>query len=202
MATKIRDFSMVVAATRSGGIGKGGTIPWRLPKDMAYFKMITTKAFQPGTKQQNAVIMGRKTWESIPAKFRPLPDRVNVVLTRQPDVLRPSLPAGVDVYGTLDAALTALSAQNDIAHIFVIGGGQVYAEALAHTACANVFLTEIDQELDGCDTWFPALDKTQWVAADHAELERVAGEPVPAGKVADKSMTFEFVLYQRRGAAA
>lgn len=73
-------YQLVVAATRKLGIGKSGTMPWKLPGDLAYFKELTSKTAESG--KQNAVIMGRKTWESIPAKFRPLPNRVNVVLTR------------------------------------------------------------------------------------------------------------------------
>ena len=73
-------YQLVVAATRKLGIGKAGTMPWKLPGDMAYFKELTSKTADAG--KQNAVIMGRKTWESIPPKFRPLPNRVNVVLTR------------------------------------------------------------------------------------------------------------------------
>ena len=73
-------FQLVVAATRKLGIGKAGSMPWKLPGDMAYFKELTSKTADSG--KQNAVVMGRKTWESIPSKFRPLPGRINVVLTR------------------------------------------------------------------------------------------------------------------------
>lgn len=73
-------FQIVVAATRKLGIGKAGTMPWKLPGDMAYFKELTMRTADPA--KQNAVVMGRKTWESIPPKFRPLPGRVNVVLSR------------------------------------------------------------------------------------------------------------------------
>ena len=75
----------VVAASEQLGIGSGGQLPWRLPGDMAAFKRITTTTMTPG--RENAVVMGRKTWESIPARFRPLPGRVNIVLSRHPAAL-------------------------------------------------------------------------------------------------------------------
>lgn len=79
----MRTVDVVVAATRAGGIGIGGALPWQLPSDMAFFKSLTLKTRDPS--KQNAVIMGRKTWASIPAKFRPLKGRVNVVLSRSAD---------------------------------------------------------------------------------------------------------------------
>lgn len=75
-------ITIVVAATRANGIGKDGALPWRLAKEMSYFSQVTTRA-PSGT--MNALIMGRKTWESIPTKFRPLKERVNVVITRNRD---------------------------------------------------------------------------------------------------------------------
>ena len=75
-------LTLIVAATKANGIGQNGNLPWRLPKEMSYFAKVTSHA--PEGKQ-NRVIMGRKTWESIPAKFRPLRDRLNVVLSRQAD---------------------------------------------------------------------------------------------------------------------
>ena len=84
-----RPFHVVVAATKDEmGIGLDGALPWRLPKDMAYFKSITSQVDEPGAR--NAVVMGRKTWESIPAKFRPLPGRLNVVLSKSAPSSRPA----------------------------------------------------------------------------------------------------------------
>lgn len=78
----LRTVDVVVAATRSGGIGRGGALPWHLPADMALFKALTSRTRDAG--KQNAVIMGRKTWASIPPKFRPLKGRLNVVLSSNP----------------------------------------------------------------------------------------------------------------------
>jgi dihydrofolate reductase len=75
-------LTLIVAATRSNGIGKGGTLPWHLPKEMAYFARVTSSAPEGSI---NAVLMGRNTWESIPDKFRPLRKRMNVVISRNPD---------------------------------------------------------------------------------------------------------------------
>lgn len=80
-------FALIVAATEEYGIGVQGTLPWRIPKDMAFFKHVTTHIpteSSPDPDARNAVIMGRVTWESIPPKFRPLPDRLNIIVSRNP----------------------------------------------------------------------------------------------------------------------
>jgi dihydrofolate reductase len=78
-------FDLVVAATLKGGIGQSGKLPWRLKGDMAFFKQLTTTTTTAQKGKRNVVVMGRKTWESIPSNFRPLPNRVNVVLSRRPE---------------------------------------------------------------------------------------------------------------------
>lgn len=169
-----RTFQLVVAAGRALGIGKGGGLPWKLPGDMAYFRELTTRTRGDGAR--NAVVMGRKTWESLPARFRPLPDRLNVVLSRSAGdenggdasndgaAKRPrlDLPAGVLSARSLDAALTLLAGHgDDVETVFVIGGGAVYADALADTRCAAVHLTRVDSDAPA-DTFFPALDPASW----------------------------------------
>merc|ERR1719230_798284 len=119
-----RPLSVIVAATCRGGIGKDGGLPWKLPGDMAHFKRVTTAGAEDGDQRQNAVVMGRRTWESIPEKFRPLPGRVNVVLTSVAD--EPSFaspyPQGVLVASSVASAASKLAARDDIGEIFVIGG--------------------------------------------------------------------------------
>ncbi|MEO8814743.1 MAG: dihydrofolate reductase [Mycobacterium sp.] len=121
---------LIWAQSTSGIIGRDGDIPWRLPEDQARFKQLTLG---------HAVVMGRLTWESLPASVRPLPGRTNVVLTRQGDYS----PDGARVVSTLDAALTG-------AQTWVIGGAQIYALALpAATRCE---VTEIDIDLPRRET--------------------------------------------------
>ena len=117
---------------------------------MKYFRKLTTG--EVGVGRPNAVIMGRKTWDSIPEKFRPLPNRLNIVLTRNKGFQPPD---GVRCSESLDAALAAVD-EADAASCFVIGGGQVYAEALLDPRCRRVYLTEIEGDFL-CDTFFPEL---------------------------------------------
>jgi dihydrofolate reductase len=146
-------FSIVVAVDENFGIGRGGLLPWNLPGDMKYFKEITTQGCEGGAV--NAVIMGRKTWESIPEKFRPLPGRLNMVLSRGPEM---SLPAGVIQISGLDEALTFLEQGNGLRlnKVFVIGGGEIFKTALVHPACERLYITHIQKNFD-CDRFFPPL---------------------------------------------
>ena len=168
-----RVFQLVVAATRQLGIGKDGTLPWKLPGDMKYFKDLTGTTSDPGKK--NAVIMGRTTWESIPPKFRPLKGRHNIVLSRkkqngQQDSTPDPASDGPVTCSSLGSAMDHLgeaNLANTIEHIFVIGGGQVYKEAVQSEQCAAIHLTQIDQDID-CDTFFPEIDRSRfklWSAA-------------------------------------
>ncbi len=141
-------FDLVVAADCKLGIGKNQTLPWKLPGDMAYFRDLTSGTNCCGKK--NAVIMGRKTWQSIPAKFRPLPGRVNIVLTKDTGL---EMPDGVLRCHDLDAAL-AQAERVGVERCFVIGGGTVYTESLKHPQLQRIYVTEIEESFD-CDTFFP-----------------------------------------------
>ena len=120
-----RTYQVVVAATRNMGIGKDGKLPWNLPSDLKFFKELTISTSDPGKK--NAVVMGRKTWESIPLKYRPLPGRLNLVLTRSGS-LDIATVENVVVCGSMLSALKLLAESPyclSIERVFVIGGGQV-----------------------------------------------------------------------------
>ncbi|MGB0954219.1 MAG: dihydrofolate reductase [Planctomycetota bacterium] len=138
------NFDVVVAMDRACGIARDGDMPWHLPEDLKYFAKLTTG------EGADVVIMGRKTWETIPDRFRPLPRRRNIVITRQMDYAA----EGAEVYGSLEQALTAAAQADGSTH--VIGGAQIYALALEHPDCREAYITEIDHDF-GCDVFFPAL---------------------------------------------
>ncbi|MCW2688012.1 MAG: dihydrofolate reductase [Mycobacterium sp.] len=139
--------SLIWAQSPSGVIGRGGGIPWRLPEDLVRFKELTVG---------HTVLMGRLTWESLPTKFRPLPGRRNVVLTRDAGYQAD----GAEVVTDLDDALKAADGE-----LWVIGGGQIYVAALPHATGCEV--TEVDVSLpreDG-DVIAPVLDDS-WITDD------------------------------------
>lgn len=141
----MRSFTIVVATDDALGIGRAGALPWRLKEDMKHFRELTTG----DGKEQNLVIMGRKTWDSIPVKFRPLPNRLNVVLTRTNGA---STPGAQFTMRRLEDAISY-----DAGHSFVIGGGEVYTEAINHPACGEIVITKVGGVFD-CDTFFPRYE--------------------------------------------
>lgn len=151
-------FELIVAADQNGGIGKGGTLPWSSIKgDMAFFKKITTETKYPS--QQNAVIMGRKTYLSIPPKFRPLDKRINIVITTNPKLRQEEkIPDSVYLVNSFELAIASAFSIPGIAKVFIIGGSSVYAEAMKHEKCGVIHYTNILLPEFVCDTFFPKID--------------------------------------------
>lgn len=141
----MKDFSLIVSCTREKRvIGQNNSLIWRIPSDLKYFR---EKTIGEGN---NAVIMGRKTWESLPEKMRPLPLRQNIVLT------------SVDIKNTLTAKSfnKALELCKNSNQVFVIGGAKVYEEAIKNANCREIFITEIlNENIDG-DVHFPLINET------------------------------------------
>ena len=160
-------LALIAAVAANGVIGRHGTLPWRLPEDLRHFRELTTG---------HAVIMGRRTWESLP---RALPNRQNIVVTRREGYHA----ADATVARSLDAALRAVVSP---APAFCIGGGELYRAALP---CADIaYVTEIARDFEG-DATFPALDPRTWIeTAREAHVHE--GEP---------SFAYAFVTYRRRG---
>lgn len=132
-----KPMEIIVACTSTGGIGKDGNLPWKLAGDMAYFKRTTMDTGkEDAANLRNAVVMGRKTWESIPAKFRPLAGRLNVVLSRNPASLE--LPEGVLTCSSLGDAIARVDGLADVCKCFIIGGQSVYTEAFESPRLSKV----------------------------------------------------------------
>nr|QQV29601.1 dihydrofolate reductase [Kaumoebavirus] len=152
-------FSIIVAVDRNNGIGINGRLPWNsLKGDMAFFRTTTTTVDAAG--KYNALIMGSKTYLSIPKKFRPLKDRLNVVLTRQ-DVIKfrqaNEIPDDVVVANTFDDALKYIELNGDVQKIFVIGGSEVYGEAMKRKECQRLYVTHVLEPEYMCDTHLPPI---------------------------------------------
>ncbi|MBL8305714.1 MAG: dihydrofolate reductase [Rubrivivax sp.] len=160
-------LALIAAVARNGAIGKGNDLLLVDAVDQRHFRETTMGC---------PVIMGRRTWESLPARFRPLPGRRNLVLSRDPALAL----AGAEVAASLPAALARCVAA---ARVFVIGGAEVYAAALP--LAQELVLTEIDADLEG-DTWFPVFDRA---AFDVTEERRVIGA---------SGLPLRFVTYRRR----
>lgn len=142
----------MVAADRDWGIGKGSGLPWpRLRGDMQHFKRITSAAAQG---KRAAIVMGRKTWQSPEVGGKPLAKRLNVVVSRRGDF---AVSPDVAVAKSLDAALEAADGP-DIDAVYVVGGAEIYREALAHPELRWVYLTRVDGHF-GCDVRIPDLDE-------------------------------------------
>lgn len=160
-------ITLVAAVARDGAIGRDNALLWHLPEDLARFKAVTLG---------KPVIMGRKTWDSIPARFRPLPGRRNLVVSRSTREL-----PGADVFLTLEEALAACNGEPEVC---VIGGGEIYALALP--LADRLVLTEVDAAFPDADRHFPA-----WPRQRFTEVAREA-------RTGASGLRFDFVDYLRK----
>ena len=156
-------ISMIVARSRNHVIGKDNQMPWKISADLQIFKKVT---------MGHPVIMGRKTWESI---GRPLPGRRNIVVSRNTDLKL----AGAEVVNSLDMAINTL---NEFPRVFVIGGEQLFTQAFPKAD--RLYITEIDIDIEGGDTFFAIPNESEW-----KEVERT---PASEGDI-----TFNFITFER-----
>jgi dihydrofolate reductase len=139
---------LIVAKASNDVIGKDNDLIWHLPADMRFFTQST---------KGHVVVMGRRNWDSIPLKFRPLSDRINVVITHNPDFK----DTGCTIFHSIEEALVHYTKAEPTRDVFIIGGGQIYNHALEKNLVDEMFVTHIDQAFEG-DTWFPAIDENKW----------------------------------------
>jgi len=164
-------ISLIAALSENLVIGKNNDLPWHLPDDMKYF-MHTTKGHH--------VIMGRKNYDSIPEKFRPLPNRTNIVITRQEDFSAP----GCFIVNSIGQGLE-IALENREAEVFIIGGAEIYTQGFALTN--RLYLTEIQASMEG-DTFFPQFDKNLWseISRKHHPQDEKHG------------YAFDFTVYEKK----
>lgn len=158
-------LSMIAVVAADGAIGKNNDLLWHLPGDLRHFKQLTTGG---------AVIMGRKTWESLPKK--PLPGRLNIVVTRDAGYSAPGVSVCTSIEEAIDQARDYSS--------FIIGGGEIYRQALPFAS--RLYLTEVEDTVEDADTYFPAFDKSQWKETD----SEVPGD-IPEGTPRYRFVTYE-----------
>jgi dihydrofolate reductase len=165
--------SLIAAVSENHAIGKNNDLPWHLPDDMKYFMQTTSGHY---------VIMGRKNYESIPEKFRPLPNRTNIVVTRQPNYDAPHCTVVHSIEDGLEMARAAGQQE-----VFIIGGAEIYAEGFQKAN--RLYLTEIQGTVNG-DTFFPRFDKSKW--------QEVSRKHHPADE--RHAFAFDFVIYEKANA--
>ncbi|MFK0006742.1 dihydrofolate reductase [Paenarthrobacter sp. NPDC090520] len=144
-AAAMTGIGLIWAQTKAGVIGKDGSMPWHLPEDLKHFSKLTTG---------HPVIMGRKTWESFPDKYRPLPGRTNIVVTRNQEWASTPEAEGATVVSSLDAALLESQFAPGGQKVWIIGGGEIFEQSMGIANLAVI--TIIDAGLDG-DTFAPEL---------------------------------------------
>ncbi len=147
---------MIVAIDQKRGIGLNGQLPWHFSGDLKHFKEITVGTAD--LQKKNIVVMGRKTWESLPEKFRPLPNRINVVLTSDQNYVLPSDVYRCQSFKELEGLLESKVLKSQYEKVFIIGGEKVFKEALWLDSCRSLFITHI-QKTFTCDTFFPAFEQ-------------------------------------------
>ncbi len=159
-------LSLIAAVARNGVIGKDNQLLWHLPGDMRHFRETT---------RGKPVIMGRKTWESLPEKFRPLPGRLNIVVSRDQRYAAP----GATLAGSLE---DAIEIAGNAEEAFIIGGAELYRQAMPFAD--RLYLTEIAADYSG-DTWFPEILPEDWQETSRSQPVEEAG------------LVYTFALYQR-----
>ena len=164
--------SMVVAASDNNAIGLKGNLLWRLPDDMQFFKDITWG---------HHVLMGRKSWEALPEKYRPLPGRKNIVVTRQKDFKA----TGCEIVDNIDAGIT-LAEKNGENELMIIGGGEIYRQALDKTN--RIYLTRVHHIFENADAYFPELNKNDWKEVSKKEYHTDARH----------QYAFDFLVFERK----
>lgn len=165
-----KTFAIIAAMDENRGIGKNNQLPWHLSADMKHFAA-TTKG---GT-----VIMGRKTWDSLPAAYKPLKERFNIVVSRG----EIELPQDVALAHSLDESLALTEEKHPERKVFVIGGAMLFEGALKHPSCSEIIMTQLEGNFD-CDTFFPEVPENFQKREESEEMQ-------------EEEIVYRFITYSR-----
>lgn len=177
------ELQIIAACDLNGSIGKDGGIPWYIPEDFKYFKDLTTAVSKVG--KMNAVVMGRKTWESLPSK--PLPGRFNIVVSRTLQYI-----PGAHVCKHLNDAIDYIAKYKSVIETaFVIGGSSLFKSAMFNASASTVHLTIVQQTFDDCDTKFPLKILTDFWEEDESKYSGVI-------ESRNNSIPFSFHTYHKK----
>lgn len=181
----MKPVHLISSLCENNGIGSNNTLPWKLKKEMAYFTKMSSHT--RNGDNQNAVIMGRKTWESIPKKYKPLQDRLNVVISKS----KIELPSAILHYNSVTEAVKALQSSDfkNVESIWVIGGHGIYKEAIDEKLCDKLFLTKIKKTFD-CDVFFPEFSAKDYQIASHPD--------VPEDVQEENGIQYQFEVYEKK----
>ena len=194
-------IAMIVAALLPElGIGIKGKMPWRLRQEIKYFKNVTTTTKDPNGI--NAVIMGRKTWESIPTKFRPLPGRLNIVLSRS-YVSHGSNDEDIILTNSIENALAKIEEYGKpVEKIFVIGGSELYNKLISHEKVQHLLITEIKSTRPvEVDTWlkFPIYtESSDWTKQTNEDLGKFTGIDNEDVEITEGDFTYKYTYWKKK----
>ena len=177
-------FSIILAVDDKNWIWKDNSLAWKISSDMKYFKKITSQTND--LWKMNAVIMWRKTWESIPAKYRPLPDRINCILTRS--IKKSDIGSPIDdftlYFNSLDHCLSELESKDNVEQIFIIWWANLYNQVLDHPMLDKIYITKVVWDYN-CDVFFDWIPDN-FIAESYTDIET------------EKSIDYSFWVYKRK----
>ncbi len=178
----MKDFSIVIAVDEMNGIGKNGRLAWNIPEDTKFFQNITTTVKKE--KKQNAVIMGRKTWESIPEKYRPLPKRLNCVLSSDYSNNTEEIDENSYGFSDFEKCLTFINKRKDIEQIFIIWGSYLYNLVLDNPYLDLIYITRVYWDFN-CDVFFSDIPY-EFIEISKSEKKKY------------KDIEYQFFVYKRK----
>ncbi|TIC40443.1 hypothetical protein E3Q08_03772 [Wallemia mellicola] len=189
---RLSNLNVIVAATIENGIGlsNSNSMPWRLSNELKFFAKVTSTKLET-QEDPNVVIMGRKVWDSIPQKFKPLRNRQNVILSRTNDL---QINDNVKLLHNVESAIAYTNESKT--RVFCIGGAQIYNQMIPYAS--RVFMTRVKSpSFEEADVKFPELRDNEWRRCTHEDFEKYVEFEVQEGDIEENGVIYEFQMYER-----